>query len=51
MARRGENMANELRLVAIVIEYGNSHGGGGEMLVKMAIVNWIYQVSSFPISK
>jgi hypothetical protein len=51
MPRRGENLAHELSLVVVVIEYGDSHGGGAEMLMKIGIVNYIYQVSSFPISK
>jgi hypothetical protein len=47
MPRRGKNLAHQLSLVNIVIEYGDSHGGGGEMLIKIAIVNHIYQVSIF----
>jgi hypothetical protein len=51
MPRRRENLADEFSLVAIVVEYGDSHGGSGKVLRKVAIVNYIYQVSTLLIPK
>jgi hypothetical protein len=47
----GENLAYEFNLVMVIIKYGDSHGGRGEVLIKEEIVNFANQVSTFLISK